>query len=82
MLFLIIFSDLVLIALLAYLLYALHLRVEKLSENQAIMLGWFDTIQKNEETIIKDFSKLHHEFISLEKEVKTGRVIAKAKDAV
>lgn len=58
------------VILFGYLLYALHARVEKISENQAIMLPWFDTIRQNEEQIIKDFQKLYHEFKTFEKENK------------
>jgi hypothetical protein len=59
------------ILFLGTLLYFLHVRVEKVSENQAIMLQWFESIKQNEERIISDFNKLRNEYKTFEKEVRT-----------
>jgi hypothetical protein len=56
------------IALIGYLLYALHERVEKISKNQAIMVQWCDTIRQNEEQLINDFKKVKYECQSIKKE--------------
>lgn len=59
------------IALMGYLLYALHERVEKISKNQAVMVQWCDTLRQNEEQLISDFKKLQYECQSIEKEVRS-----------
>ena len=38
-----------------------------MSKNQAVMVGWFDTIRQNEETLLGDFKKLQYELKELEK---------------
>jgi len=55
------------VGLIGTLLYLLHERVEKMSKNQAVMVGWFDTIRQNEETLLGDFKKLQYELKELEK---------------
>jgi hypothetical protein len=64
----IILSLLVLIV--GYILYALHIRVEKISTNQAIMVQWCDTLRQNEETLLHDFKQLKNEFQTI-KEIKS-----------
>lgn len=53
-----------------YLLYALHQRVEKISQNQAVMVQWCDTLRQNEEQILNDFKRLQHEVLDAKKEVR------------
>ena len=57
-----------LVGLIGTLLYLLHERVEKMSKNQAVMVGWFDTIRQNEEQLLKDLTKLQYDLQKLEKE--------------
>jgi len=37
-------------------------QVTEMDKTQAIMLGWFDGIQKNEETLQDDIKKIFYEF--------------------
>ena len=55
---------------LGYLFYLLHLRVEKISQNQAIMVQWFETLRENEEQLLTDLKKIRYEFQNLEKETR------------
>ena len=55
------------VGLIGTLLYLLHERVENMSKNQAVMVGWFDTIRQNEETLLEDFKKLQYELKEIEK---------------
>ena len=59
------------VSLLGYLLYTLHMRVEKLSANQALMVGWCDTLRENEEVLLKDFKNLQHEYQAFQKETRS-----------
>ena len=65
-----------------YLVFVQNAKVEKLDKNQAVMLGWFDTINKNTNTLSEDFQKLLHEFRSIEEKVKRRPIVSQAKDAV
>jgi hypothetical protein len=48
----------------------LHKRVEKLSQNQALIVTWCETLRENEESLLKDFRRVVNEYKELEKEVK------------
>ena len=63
-----IFSLFVVSGTLGYLLYALHQRVEKLSQNQAVMVGWCETLRENQETIMGDMNKLRNEIEIIKKD--------------
>ena len=67
---------------LGYLVFVQSAKVEKLDKNQVIMLGWFDTINKNENTLSEDFQKLLHEFRSIEEKVQRRPSGPQTKDAV
>ena len=68
---------------LLYLIWALHEKVEKLNKNQAIMLEWFESIKKNEETLQDTLKKLYREFHASEKEIsQKGRLAPQAKESV
>ena len=47
------------------------MRVEKLSANQALMVGWCDTLRENEEVLLKDFKNLQHEYQAFQKETRS-----------
>jgi hypothetical protein len=66
-----IFILFVAVGTLGYLLYALHQRVEKISQNQAIMVGWCETLRENQETLMSDMKKIRNEIQSLEKETRS-----------
>ena len=70
MIWLFILIIILLVSLLGYLLYALHQRVEKISQNQAVMVQWCDTLRQNEEQILNDFKRLQHEVLDAKKEVR------------
>lgn len=61
------------IALVGYLLYALHERVEKLSKNQAVMVKWCETLRQNEEQLLTDFKKLQYEVQDAQKEIRHSK---------
>lgn len=66
-----------------YLVWALHEKLEKLNKNQAIMLEWFESIKKNEETLQDTLKKLYREFHASEKEIhQKERVAPQAKESV
>lgn len=67
---------------LGYLVLVQSAKVEKLDKNQVIMLGWFDTINKNTNTLSEDFQKLLHEFRSIEEKVQRRPSGPQTKDAV
>jgi rubrerythrin len=69
-------------AVLGYLLYAQTAKVEKLDKNQAIMIGWFDTINKNEQTLKDDVQKLYNEFKRTEEKSQRRPLGPQAKDAL
>jgi glycogen synthase len=54
---------------LGWLVYTLHSKIQKIEKNQAIMLEWFDSISKNEETLQDDIKKLFYEFKAIGKEI-------------
>lgn len=56
--------------ILGILFYLLHQRVEKMSQNQAIMLTWFETLRENEEHLLNDYKRLMHETQDLKKNSK------------
>lgn len=70
------------ISVLGWLVYTLHMKMQKVEQNQAIMLGWFDTIKKNEETLQGDIKKLFNEYRSIEEEIQKGLNASKAKESV
>jgi len=62
---------LLVVSLMGYLLYTLHIRVEKISKNQAIMVEWCETLRENEEQLLKDFKNLQHEYQAFQKEIQS-----------
>jgi predicted Holliday junction resolvase-like endonuclease len=58
-----------LVGVLGWLVYTLHAKLQKMEKNQAIMLEWFDSISKNEETLQDDIKKLFYEFKAIGKEI-------------
>ena len=67
--------------LLGWVVYALSIKIQKIEENQAIMIGWFDTVKKNEETLQNALKKLFNEFHA-KKESYKGRIAPQAKESV
>lgn len=66
------------VGVLGWLVFALHVRLQKMDKTQAIMLEWFDGIQKNEETLQDDIKKIFYEFKSIGKEIgKKSRITPK-----
>lgn len=64
-------------------LNALRSRINKLDKNQATMLGYFDTINRNEQTLRDDIQKLYNEYRGIKEKANKGRPIGpQAKDAV
>jgi hypothetical protein len=61
MTFLLIILVTVILAL-GYLVFAQQLKIDKLDKNQAAMMGYFDTINKNEQTLKDDLQKVYNEF--------------------
>ena len=55
---------------LGVLFYFLHKRVEKLSQNQAVMVQWCDTLRENEEHLLSDYKRLMHEIQDFKKDSK------------
>ena len=71
------------VGVLGWLVYTLHVKLQKVEESQAIMLELFDTISKNEETLQGDIKKLFYEFKILGKELgQKIRVAPKTKEPV
>ncbi len=69
----------VLVIFLGYLVFVQQTKIEKLDKNQAIMLGYFDTINKNETTLRDDLQKLYHEFRNTKEKAKVSRPIGPQK---
>jgi hypothetical protein len=65
-----------------YFIWNLHKKLEKLNQNQAIMIEWFETIRKNEETLQETLKKLYRGFHASEKESKQNGRIAQAKESI
>jgi len=59
----------IVVVVLGWLVFALHIKLQKMDKTQAIMLGWFDGIQKNEETLQDDIKKIFYEFKTIGKEI-------------
>jgi hypothetical protein len=69
--------------MLGWLVFVHQTKIEKLDKNQAIMLGYFDTINKNETTLRDDLQKLYHEFRNTKEKAKASRPIGpQAKESV
>ena len=63
-----IFILFVVVGAFGYMLYAIHQKVEKLSANQAVMVGWCETLRENQETIMSDMKKIRNEIETVKKE--------------
>ena len=73
----------ILVGVFGWLVYTLHAKLQKMEKNQAIMLDWFDSVSKNEETLQEDIKKLFYEFKTLGKEIgQKIRVAPKAQESV
>lgn len=65
--------PLIAIGIVGWLLYLLHERVEKLAKRIAVIVEWCDTLRENEETIMNDVKRLHHEFQTFQKDSERRR---------
>ena len=55
------------------LFWYLHRRVEALRVRVTKIVEWCDVLRENEETILKDFKHLYHEFQVFQKEIEHKR---------
>lgn len=61
--------------ILIWMVGALRARVNKLDKNQATMLGYFDTINRNEQTLRDDIQKLYNEYRNIKEKTSQSRPI-------
>ena len=47
--------------------YTIVKRIDKLSENQVVMIDWFQVLRDNDERLSKDIKKLYYEYQNLKK---------------